>query len=155
MGFATDAIHVGQDPDPSTGAIIVPIYQTSTFVQEELGKHKGYEYARTGNPTRVALEKNLACLEGGRFGYAFASGMAAINALMTLFKAGDHIVAGHDLYGGTFRLFERILKEFDLTFTYANTCRLEEVEQAMLPNTRLIYIETPTNPIMQITDISA
>ncbi len=155
MGFATDAIHVGQEPDPSTGAIIVPIYQTSTFVQEELGKHKGYEYARTGNPTRVALEKNLACLEGGHFGYAFASGMAAINALMTLFKAGDHIVAGHDLYGGTFRLFERILKEFGLTFSYANTCRLEEVEQAIRPSTRLIYIETPTNPIMQITDISA
>lgn len=155
MGFATDAIHVGQEPDPSTGAIIVPIYQTSTFVQEELGKHKGYEYARTGNPTRVALEKNLACLEGGKFGYAFASGMAAINALMTLFKAGDHIVAGHDLYGGTFRLFERILKDFGLNFSYANTCRLEEVEQAILPNTKLIYIETPTNPIMQITDIPA
>ena len=155
MGFATDAIHVGQEPDPSTGAIIVPIYQTSTFVQEELGKHKGYEYARTGNPTRVALEKNLACLEGGKFGYAFASGMAAINALMTLFRSGDHIVAGHDLYGGTFRLFERILKDFGLTFTYTNTCRLEEVERAILPNTRLVYIETPTNPIMQITDIAA
>jgi cystathionine beta-lyase/cystathionine gamma-synthase len=155
MGFATDAIHVGQEPDPSTGAIIVPIYQTSTFVQEELGKHKGYEYARTANPTRVALEKNLACLEGGKFGYAFASGMAAINALMTLLKAGDHIVAGHDLYGGTFRLFERILKDFGLTFTYANTCRLEEVEKAILPSTKLVYIETPTNPIMQITDITA
>ena len=115
MGFATDAIHVGQEPDPATGAIIVPIYQTSTFVQEELGKHKGYEYARTSNPTRVALEKNLARLEGGEFGFAFASGMAAINALMTFFKAGDHVVAGHDLYGGTFRLFERVLKDFGLT----------------------------------------
>ena len=155
MGFATDAIHVGQEADSATGAIIVPIYQTSTFVQEELGKHKGYEYARTGNPTRAALEKNLACLEGGRFGYAFASGMAAINALMTLFKAGDHIVAGHDLYGGTFRLFERILKEFGLTFTYVNTCRLEEVESAIHSNTRLIYVETPTNPLMQITDLAA
>ncbi len=111
MGFATDAIHVGQEPDPATGAIIVPIYQTSTFVQEELGKHKGYEYARTSNPTRAALEKNLARLEGGRFAFAFASGMAAINALTTLLKAGDHIVAGHDLYGGTFRLFERVLKD--------------------------------------------
>jgi len=155
MGFATDAIHVGQEADSATGAIIVPIYQTSTFVQEELGKHKGYEYARTGNPTRAALEKNLACLEGGRFGYAFASGMAAINALMTLFKAGDHVVAGHDLYGGTFRLFERILKDFGMTFSYVNTCRLEEVESAIHPNTRLVYIETPTNPLMQITDIAA
>ena len=155
MGFSTDAIHIGQEPDPATGAIIVPIYQTSTFVQEQLGKHKGYEYARTGNPTRVALERNLARLEGGRFGYAFASGMAGINALMTLFKAGDHIVAGHDLYGGTFRLFERVMKNFGLQFTYANTCRMEEVEKSIRPETRLIYIETPTNPIMQITDIRA
>jgi cystathionine beta-lyase/cystathionine gamma-synthase len=155
MGFATDAIHVGQEPDPATGAIIVPIYQTSTFVQEELGKHKGYEYARTSNPTRVALEKNLARLEGGKFGFAFASGMAAINALMTLFKAGDHVVAGHDLYGGTFRLFERVLRDFGLTFSYADTTRLDEVEKVIRPNTRLVYIETPTNPIMQITDIRA
>jgi cystathionine beta-lyase/cystathionine gamma-synthase len=155
MGFATDAIHVGQEADSATGAIIVPIYQTSTFVQEQLGKHKGYEYARTGNPTRAALEKSLACLERGRFGYAFASGMAAINALMTLFKAGDHVVAGHDLYGGTFRLFERILKDFGMTFSYVNTGSLKDVESAILPNTRLIYIETPTNPLMQITDIAA
>ncbi len=154
MGFATDAIHVGQEPDPATGAIIVPIYQTSTFVQEELGKHKGYEYARTSNPTRLALERNLAALERGRFGFAFASGMAAINALMSLLKAGDHIVAGHNLYGGTFRLFERVLRDFGLSFSYANTCRLEEVEKALRPNTRLLYIETPTNPIMEITDIS-
>ena len=155
MGFSTDAIHFGQEPDPATGAIIVPIYQTSTFVQEELGKHRGYEYARTGNPTRVALERNLARLEGGRSGYAFASGMAGINALMTLFKAGDHVVAGHDLYGGTFRLFERVLKNFGLQFTYIDTCRMEEVEKAIRAETRLIYIETPTNPIMQITDIRA
>lgn len=155
MGFSTDAIHFGQEPDPATGAINVPIYQTSTFVQEELGKHKGYEYARTGNPTRVALERNLARLEGGRFGYAFASGMAGINALMTLFKSGDHVVAGHDLYGGTFRLFERVLKNFGLQFTYIDTCRMEEVEKAIRAETRLIYIETPTNPIMQITDIRA
>jgi len=155
MGFSTDAIHCGQEPDPATGAIIVPIYQTSTFVQEELGKHKGYEYARTSNPTRAALECNLAALERGRFGFAFASGMAAINALMTLFKAGDHIVAGTNLYGGTFRLFERILKDFGLTFSYANTTRLEEVEKAIRPNTRLLFIETPTNPVMEITDISA
>jgi cystathionine beta-lyase/cystathionine gamma-synthase len=154
MGFSTDAIHVGQEPDPATGAIIVPIYQTSTFVQEALGKHKGYEYARTSNPTRVALERNLAALEGGRFGFAFASGMAAINALMTLFKAGDHVVAGQNLYGGSFRLFERVLKDFGLSFSYANTCRPEEVERAFRPNTRLLFIETPTNPIMEITDIA-
>lgn len=155
MGFATDAIHVGQEPDPATGAIIVPIYQTSTFVQEELGKHKGYEYARTSNPTRTALERNLTALEGGRFGFAFASGMAAINALMTLFKAGDHIAAGHNLYGGTFRLFERVLKDFGLSFSYTNTTRLDEVEQVLAPNTRLLFVETPTNPVMEITDIAA
>ena len=155
MGFSTDAIHVGQEPDPATGAIVVPIYQTSTFVQEELGKHKGYEYARTSNPTRAALECNLAALERGQFGFAFASGMAAINAVMSLFNAGDHIVAGHNLYGGTFRLFEHILKDSGLTFSYANTCRLEDVEKAFRPNTRLLYIETPTNPVMEITDVAA
>jgi cystathionine beta-lyase/cystathionine gamma-synthase len=155
MGFATDAIHVGQEPDPATGAIIVPIYQTSTFVQEELGKHKGYEYARTANPTRAALERNLAALEHGRFGLAFASGMAAINAVMTLFKAGDHVVAGHNLYGGTFRLFERVLRDAGLSFSYANTCRLEEVERSLHATTRMLYIETPTNPVMEITDIAA
>jgi len=155
MGFATDAIHVGQEPDPATGAIIVPIYQTSTFVQEELGKHKGYEYARTSNPTRAALERNLAALERGRFGLAFASGMAAINALMSLLKSGDHVVAGHNLYGGTFRLFEKVLRDFGLTFSYADTTRLEEVTRALRPNTRMLYIETPTNPVMEITDIAA
>jgi cystathionine beta-lyase/cystathionine gamma-synthase len=155
MGFSTNAIHVGQEPDPATGAIIVPIYQTSTYVQEELGKHKGYEYARTSNPTRSALERNLACLEGGRHAYAFASGMAAINALMTLLKSGDHVVASHNLYGGSFRLFERVLKDFGLSFTYANTSRLEDVEKAIQPATQLLYVETPTNPVMEITDIAA
>ena len=155
MGFSTDAIHVGQEPDSATGAIIVPIYQTSTFVQEELGKHKGDEYARTSNPTRAALERNLAALEGAHFGFAFASGMAAINCLMSLLKSGDHVVAGHNLYGGSFRLFERVLKDFGLTFTYSNTCQLEEVERAIRPNTRLLFIETPTNPIMEITDIAS
>ena len=155
MGFSTDAIHVGQEPDPATGAIIVPIYQTSTFVQEELGKHKGYEYARTSNPTRAALERNLAALEGGRFAFAFASGMAAINAVMSLLKAGDHVVAGHNLYGGSFRLFEQVLKDFGLSFSFANTSRLEEVERALTPSTRLVFIETPTNPVMEITDIAA
>jgi len=155
MGFATDAIHVGQQPDPATGAIIVPIYQTSTYVQEELGRHKGHEYARTSNPTRSALEQNLACLEGGRYAYAFASGMAAINALMGLLKSGDHVVAGHNLYGGAFRLFERVLRDFGLTFSYADTSCLDETEKAFQPNTRLLYLETPTNPIMEITDLPA
>lgn len=155
MGFATDAIHVGQEPDPTTGAIIVPIYQTSTFVQEELGKHKGYEYARTSNPTRAALERNLAALERGRYAFAFASGMAAINAVMTLLKAGDHVVSGRNLYGGSFRLFEQVLKDFGLEFTYADTTRIPEVERALRPNTRMIFVETPTNPLMEITDLCA
>ena len=155
MGFATDAIHIGQEPDPATGAIIVPIYQTSTFVQEELGKHKGYEYARTSNPTRAALERNLAALERGQFAFAFASGMAAINVTLSLLKSGDHVVAGHNLYGGTFRLFERVLKTFGLEFSYANTTRLDEVARAIQPRTRMLYIETPTNPLMEVTDIAA
>jgi cystathionine beta-lyase/cystathionine gamma-synthase len=155
MGFSTDAIHVGQEPDPATGAIIVPIYQTSTFVQEELGKHKGYEYARTSNPTRLALERSLAQLEGGRFGFAFASGMAAINALLSLLKSGDHVVAGQNIYGGSFRLFERVLKNFGMTFTYVDTTRLEEVEEAIGNSTRLLFLETPTNPLMEITDLAA
>jgi len=153
MGFSTDAIHVGQEPDPATGAIIVPIYQTSTYVQVELGKHKGYEYSRTGNPTRSALERNLAALEGGSYGFTFASGMAAIHAVAGLLKAGDHVLAGRNLYGGTFRLFERVLKDFGLHFGYADTRRPEEVECALRPETRLLFIETPTNPVMEITDI--
>jgi len=155
MGFATDAIHVGQEPDPATGAIIVPIYQTSTFVQEELGRHKGYEYSRTSNPTRAALERNLACLEGGRYAFAFASGMAAINALASLLKSGDHVVASRNLYGGAFRLFDRVLGDFGLTFSYADTTDLAGAEEAFQANTRLLYIETPTNPMMEITDLAA
>ncbi|HEX5481350.1 MAG TPA: PLP-dependent aspartate aminotransferase family protein [Terriglobia bacterium] len=155
MAFSTDAIHIGQEPDPATGAVIVPIYQTSTFVQEELGKNKGYEYARTSNPTRTALERNLAALEGGSRAFAFASGMAAIHATMSLLKAGDHVVAGRNLYGGTFRLFERVLKEFGLHFSYADTRNPGEIERALRPETRLLYVETPTNPVMEITDIAA
>lgn len=155
MGFSTDAIHVGQESDPSTGAIIVPIYQTSTFVQEELGKNKGYEYARTSNPTRVALERNLARLEAGKFGFAFASGMAAINALLSLLNQGDHIVAGRNVYGGTFRLFERVLRNFGLIFSYVDTTNLDSIEKALGSNTRLLFLETPTNPIMEITDLAA
>lgn len=155
MGFATDAIHIGQEPDPATGAIIVPIYQTSTFVQEALGKNKGYEYARTGNPTRAALERNLAALEGGQSALAFSSGMAAIHAVTCLLKAGDHVVAGRNLYGGSFRLFERVLKDFGLLFSYADTRNPEDAERAFTPKTRLIFVETPTNPVMEITDIAA
>lgn len=154
MGFSTDAIHTGQEPDPATGAIIVPIYQTSTFVQEELGKNKGYEYARTANPTRAALERNLAALEKGLSAFAFASGMAAINAVMTLLKSGDHVVAGRNMYGGTYRLFEGVLKDFGLRFSYADTRSVAEIEQACEPATRLVYVETPTNPVMEITDIA-
>lgn len=155
MGFSTDAIHAGQEPDPATGAIIVPIYQTSTFVQEELGKNKGYEYARTSNPTRAALERNLAALEGGRHAFAFASGMAAINAVITSLKAGDHVVAGRNLYGGTFRLCERVLRNFGLRFSYVDTREIRELEKALESTTRLVYVETPTNPVMEITDIAA
>ena len=155
MGFSTDAIHVGQEPDPATGAVIVPIYQTSTYVQAELGKHKGYEYSRTGNPTRTALERNLAALEHGNYGFAFASGMAAIHAVTSLLKAGDHVVAARNLYGGTFRLFECVLKEFGLSFSYADTRWPEEVERALQGKTRLLFIETPTNPVMEMTDIAA
>jgi cystathionine beta-lyase/cystathionine gamma-synthase len=153
MGFSTDAIHVGQEPDPATGAIIVPIYQTSTYVQVELGKHKGYEYSRSGNPTRSALERNLAALEGGGYCLAFASGMAGIHAVAGLLKTGDHVLAARNLYGGTFRLFERVLKDFGLNFSYSDTRRPEEVERALRPETRLLFIETPTNPVMEITDI--
>lgn len=155
MGFSTDAIHVGQEPDPATGAIIVPIYQTSTFVQEGLGKNKGYEYARTLNPTRAAVEKNLAALEGGLSGHAYASGMAAIHNLLLLLKPGDHVMAGHNMYGGTFRLFDSVLKENGLEFSYVNTGHLPDVERSFRPNTRLVFIETPTNPVMEMTDITA
>jgi cystathionine beta-lyase/cystathionine gamma-synthase len=155
MGFATDAIHQGQEPDPATGAVVVPIYQTSTYVQEELGKHKGYEYSRTGNPTRAALERSMAALEGGRRGLAFASGMAAINAVMTLLKSGDHVVCSQEAYGGTPRLFNAILKNFGLEFTYVDTTVAANVEQALRPNTRMVYTETPTNPLMNISDLAA
>jgi cystathionine beta-lyase/cystathionine gamma-synthase len=153
MGFATDAIHIGQEPDSATGAVVVPIYQTSTYVQLELGKHKGYEYSRTGNPTRSALERNLAALEHGTHAFAFASGMAAIHAVASLLKAGDHVLAGRNLYGGTFRLFERVLKDFGLRFSYTDTRRSEDMERALDAATRLVFIETPTNPVMEITDI--
>ena len=153
--FATVCIHAGQVPDPSTGAIITPIYQTSTYVQEGLGQHKGFEYGRTQNPTRMALEANLAAIERGTAGFAFASGMAAIDALLTRLESGDHLVVSDNTYGGTFRLFERVRRKFGLDFTYVDTSRLELIEPAMTPKTKYLFIETPTNPMLRITDLAA
>jgi cystathionine beta-lyase/cystathionine gamma-synthase len=155
MGFSTDAIHQGQEPDASTGAVVVPIFQTSTYVQEALGKNKGYEYSRTGNPTRAALERNMAALEGGRRALAFASGMAAINAVMTLLKSGDHVVCSEQAYGGVPRLFNAILKNFGMEFSYVDTTDVQRVKDALRPNTRMVYLETPMNPLMGISDIAA
>ena len=153
--FSTVCIHAGQTPDPATGAIITPIYQTSTYVQEGLGKHKGYEYARTQNPTRSALEANLAAIEGGKAAYCFASGMAATAAVLTLLQSGDHVVATANLYGGTYRYFEQVLRKYGLDFTYADTSRLRDLEQAIRPTTRLIFLETPTNPMLTLTDLDS
>src|SRR5262247_2438091 len=156
MGFRTDAIHAGQEPNPTTDAVTIPIYQTSTYVQESIGKHKGFEYARTQNPTRMALEKNVAALERGVAAYAFASGMAATTAItQLLLKQDDHAICSDNVYGGTFRLFDKIVRHYGVDFTYVNTSNLRDVENAMRPNTRMVFIETPTNPIMSITDIRA
>jgi cystathionine beta-lyase/cystathionine gamma-synthase len=154
-GFATRAIHSGQEPDPLTGAVTVPIYPTSTYVQQGIGEHKGYEYSRVNNPTRDRLEQNLASLEGGIASRVFASGMAAINAICSMFKAGDHIIGGHDMYGGVPRLFNQVLAGFGLEFTYVDTSDSTNVENAIRKNTRMVYIETPTNPLMTLSDISA
>jgi cystathionine beta-lyase/cystathionine gamma-synthase len=153
--FDTICVHAGQTPDPSTGAIITPIYQTSTYVQDALGQHKGYEYARTQNPTRAALEANLAAIEGGRAGFAFASGMAAEAAVMTLLQAGDHVVVTDNTYGGTYRLFERVLRRSGLDFTYVDTSDTAAIEAAIRPATRMLFIETPTNPVLRLTDLEA
>jgi len=153
VGFSTDAIHAGQEPDPTTGAITVPIYQTSTYVQEELGKHKGFEYARTQNPTRAALEANLATLERGARGFAFASGMAAISAVTHLLRSGDHVVASNNMYGGTFRLFEQVIRGFGVDFTYVDTSNLDAVSAAFRPGTKLLFVETPTNPSFIVSDL--
>jgi cystathionine beta-lyase/cystathionine gamma-synthase len=155
MKFETRAIHVGQEPDPTTGATIVPIYQTSTYTQEGLGKHKGYEYSRTGNPTRTALEACLASLEGASHGLAFASGLAATAAVLNLLSAGDHVVAAEDLYGGTYRLFERVYRRYGLSFTYVDARDPANLRAAMRPETRLVWIETPTNPLLHLVDIAA
>src|SRR5262245_29615156 len=156
MGFRTDAIHAGQEPDPSTGAVSTPIFQTSTFVQEGIGKHKGYEYARTKNPTRLALEQNMAVLESGVAGYAFASGMAAETAItQLLLKQGDHAICTSNVYGGTFRLFDKIVRHFGVSFSYVDTTDPDTLAQALRPETKMVFIESPTNPLMSITDIRA
>ncbi len=153
--FSTLCIHAGQTPDPSTGAITTPIYQTSTYVQDGLGQHKGYEYARTQNPTRAALEANLAAIEHGTAGFGFASGMSAIAAVLTLLEAGDHVVVTDNTYGGTYRLFERVLRKGGLDFTYADTSRLDAIAAAIRPSTKLLFLETPTNPTLRLTDLAA
>jgi len=153
-GFSTVCLHAGQEPDPSTGAIITPIYQTSTYVQDELGVHKGYEYARTQNPTRFALERNIAAIEGGKAGFAFASGMAAIGAIGTLLKAGDHVIVSKNTYGGTFRLFDKVLTRVAISFSWVDTANLDEVEREIGSSTRMLFVETPTNPVMRLTDLA-
>jgi len=152
-GFRTKCLHAGQQPDPSTGAIAIPIYQTSTYVQDALGKHKGFEYARTQNPTRMALEANLAALEGGRSGFAFASGMAAIDAIASLLRTGDHVVMSDNVYGGTFRLFDKVLSRRQIGVTYVDTGDLDATLRAFTPATRMLFVETPSNPVMRLTDL--
>lgn len=154
-GFSTRAIHAGQRPDPVSGAIMTPLYLTSTYVQESIGVNKGYEYARGKNPTRQALERNVAVLEGGTHGFAFSSGMGCLDSIMKLFRAGDHIVCAENVYGGTFRLFDRILRHMGLSFTYVDTSDPQRVEDAMTPTTRALLVETPTNPLMRLTDLRA
>jgi cystathionine beta-lyase/cystathionine gamma-synthase len=154
-GLATRAIHAGQRPDPVTGAIMTPLYLTSTYVQESIGVNKGYEYARGKNPTRQALERNVATLEGGRHGFAFGSGMGTLDSVMKLFRAGDHFVVGENVYGGTFRLFDRILSHLGLSFSYVDMGDPQRVEDAMTPATRAVLVETPTNPLMRLTDLAA
>ncbi|HEX8250889.1 MAG TPA: cystathionine gamma-synthase [Pyrinomonadaceae bacterium] len=155
MGFSTTAIHAGNEPDAATGAVSVPIYQTSTYAQDGLGRHKGYEYARTQNPTRAALEKNIAALEGARYGYAFASGMSATDAVLKLVKAGDHVILGDNTYGGTYRLFARVLANYGIEFDLADTSDTLNIEKAFKPNTKMVFVETPTNPVMGVTDLQA
>jgi cystathionine beta-lyase/cystathionine gamma-synthase len=153
--FATICLHAGQRPDPSTGAIITPIYQTSTYVQDALGQHKGYEYARTQNPTRASLEGNLAAIEGGKAAFAFASGLSAIHAIVTKLSAGDHAVVTDNTYGGTYRLFDKVMTRMGMTFSWVDTSDPANIEKAMTPATKMVFIETPTNPVLRLTDIAA
>jgi cystathionine gamma-lyase len=155
MKFSTKAIHAGQEPDQASGAIITPIYQTSTYAQTGMGEHKGYEYARTGNPTRTALENCVAALENGQYGLAFSSGMAAESAVLSLLSAGDHIVSCDDLYGGTYRIFERIMGRYNIKTNYVTAGNIAEYEKVLRPSTKLIWLETPTNPLLSLVDIKA
>ncbi|MDI6802535.1 MAG: cystathionine gamma-synthase [Bacteroidota bacterium] len=155
VGFSTKAIHAGQEPDPTTGAVMTPVYLTSTYVQEELGKHKGYEYSRVSNPTRTALEQNIAALENGAEGMAFGSGMVAIDSIFRLLKMGDHVIVSHNVYGGTYRIAKTIWEDWRLEFDFVDTTDLTNVKKALKQNTKMIFIETPTNPTMEITDIAA
>lgn len=155
MHIETQCIHAGQHPDPATGAVMTPIYQTSTYVQDRIGLHRGYEYSRTGNPTRTALEACLTDLEGGQYGLAFSSGMAATDAVLRLLSPGDHVVASDDVYGGTYRLFEQVLRPFGLDFTYVDTSNLAQIRAALRPQTRLVWLETPTNPLLSVSDVHA
>jgi cystathionine beta-lyase/cystathionine gamma-synthase len=154
-GFATRAIHAGQRPEPLAGAIMTPVYLTSTYVQEGLGQNKGYEYARGKNPTREALERNVAALEKGRHGFAFSSGMGCVTSIMLLLKSGDHVVCGENLYGGVFRLFDKLLSNFGLTFSWVDARDPQQIADAMTPRTRLVFMETPSNPLMRLTDLRA
>jgi cystathionine beta-lyase/cystathionine gamma-synthase len=153
MGFSTDAIHAGQHPDLATGAVITPVYLTSTYAQEELGVHKGYEYGRTHNLTRSALEKNIAVLEKGKTGIAFSSGIAAIHAIMGLIKSGDHVIVTDSVYGGTYRLFELIMTQYGIEFSWVDTRNIDNLKNAIKSNSKLVYIETPTNPMLTLTDL--
>src|SRR5256714_11864082 len=155
MGFATDASHVGQEPGPATGAIVAPIYQTSTYINEELGKNKGYDYARTNHPNRKALERTVAKLEGGHSAYVFTSGMAAIDSVFRLLRPGDHVILSEAVYGGVFRLSTQLLVHFGIEFSFVDTSAPDLVRAAMRPNTKMLYVETPTNPTMRVTDIAA
>ncbi|MEW5702429.1 MAG: cystathionine gamma-synthase [Candidatus Zixiibacteriota bacterium] len=155
MRFETLAIHAGQAPEPQTGAIVVPIFQTATYAQRAIGDHKGYEYSRTHNPTRKALEDCLAALEGARYGLAFASGMAAVSTTMSLLQKGDHVVSGDDVYGGTYRVFEKIFRPWGLDFTFVDTTDLDQVRRAIKPTTRMLWLETPSNPLLKVTDLRA
>jgi cystathionine beta-lyase/cystathionine gamma-synthase len=155
LRFETLAVHAGVEPDPVSGAVMTPIYQTSTYAQEDVAKHKGYEYSRTDNPTRTALQTALATLEGGHHALAFASGMAAIDTLLRLIKPGQHVLSGNDVYGGTFRLFDKILADYDIQFSFVDTSDLDAISAAVQSNTRLVWLETPTNPLLKLTDIAA
>lgn len=155
MGFSTDAVHAGQEPEPITGAVMPPVFQTSTYAQDGIGQHKGYEYARTQNPTREALERGVAALEGATHGVAYGSGTAAVHAILQTLSSGDEVICTRNVYGGTYRLFEMVLKRFGLRFRFVDTSDLSQIEKAWTEQTRLLFVETPTNPVLTLTDLEA